>query len=70
MTMTDPISDMLSRIRNASTAMHDEVSIPSSKIKESIAKILVEEEYMDSIETVHNGTHSDIKIRQIGRAHV
>jgi small subunit ribosomal protein S8 len=63
MTMTDPISDMLSRIRNASTAMHDEVLIPNSKIKESIAKILVEEGYVDSIETVHNGTHSDIKIR-------
>ena len=45
MTMTDPIADMLSRIRNAARAAHEDVLIPSSKIKENIAKILVEEGY-------------------------
>ena len=50
MTMTDPIADMLTRVRNASSAMHDEVSIPSSKLKENIAKILVDEGYVDSYE--------------------
>ncbi len=44
--MTDPIADMLTRIRNALVARHDEVEIPKSKIKEEIAKILVEEGYV------------------------
>lgn len=47
MTMTDPIADMLSRIRNASSAHHDTVSIPSSKIKVGIADILKREGYID-----------------------
>lgn len=46
MTMTDPIADMLSRVRNASNAFHDSVSMPSSKIKASIAEILKEEGYI------------------------
>lgn len=46
MTMTDPIADMLTRIRNASTAQHDEVLIPSSKIKVGIADILKREGYI------------------------
>lgn len=63
MTMTDPIADMLARIRNASSAMHDDVQIPASKIKESIAKILVDEGYVDGVETVQeNGGHPMIKI--------
>jgi small subunit ribosomal protein S8 len=64
MTMTDPIADMLTRVRNASSAMHDEVLIPSSKIKENIARILVDEGYVDSYEVSSgdNG-HSVIKIR-------
>ena len=63
MTMTDPIADMLARIRNASSAMHDEVQIPASKIKENIAKILVDEGYVDGMEMVQeNGGHPMIKI--------
>jgi small subunit ribosomal protein S8 len=50
MTMTDPIADMLARVRNASSAMHPEVAIPASKIKENIAKILMDEGYIDGIE--------------------
>ena len=47
MTMTDPIADMLTRIRNANTAMHDQVRMPSSKLKESLAAILQAEGYID-----------------------
>lgn len=46
MTMTDPIADMLSRVRNASNAFHESVSMPSSKIKANIAEILKEEGYI------------------------
>ncbi|MDP9068541.1 MAG: 30S ribosomal protein S8 [Actinomycetota bacterium] len=63
MTMTDPISDMLSRIRNASTAMHDDVLIPASKIKENIARILLDEGYVDDLEVIQEGVHPMIKIR-------
>lgn len=63
MTMTDPIADMLSRVRNASSAMHDDVSIPMSKIKENIARILVEEGYVDGYEVVTDGVHPVINIR-------
>jgi len=47
MTMTDPVADMLTRVRNASIAFHDETSMPSSKIKVNIAKILEAEGYID-----------------------
>jgi small subunit ribosomal protein S8 len=46
MTMTDPIADMLTRIRNANTAMHDSVTMPSSKLKESLADLLEREGYI------------------------
>lgn len=46
MTMTDPIADMLTRIRNANTAMHDEVRMPSSKLKEALAGVLEREGYI------------------------
>ncbi len=46
MTMTDPIADMLTRIRNANTAMHDDVSMPASKLKESLATLLKAEGYI------------------------
>jgi small subunit ribosomal protein S8 len=52
MTMTDPIADMLTRIRNANTAMHDSTSMPSSKLKESIADILSSEGYISSYRVV------------------
>lgn len=46
MTMTDPIADMLTRIRNANTAMHDDVAMPASKLKESLAALLAAEGYI------------------------
>jgi len=50
MTMTDPIADMLTRIRNANVAMHDDVTMPSSKLKESLALLLEKEGYILSFE--------------------
>ena len=50
MTMTDPIADMLTRIRNANTAMHDTVRMPSSKLKESLATVLQKEGYIAGYE--------------------
>jgi small subunit ribosomal protein S8 len=51
MTMTDPIADMLTRIRNANVAMHDSVRMPSSKLKESLAEILEREGYISGFAT-------------------
>ena len=48
MTMTDPIADMLTRIRNGNVAMHDDIVMPSSKLKEALAAILVREGYITS----------------------
>ena len=62
MTMSDPIADMLTRIRNANTAKHDSVDIPSSKMKIAIANILVEEGYVEKYELVDNGSFKDIRI--------
>ena len=55
MTMTDPIADMLTRIRNANTAMHDEVSMPSSKLKVALAEVLKSEGYIDDFAAADNG---------------
>ena len=60
--MTDPIADMLTRIRNATTAKHDTVDVPSSKIKLSIAQILLDEGYIKAFELVDNGSFKDIRI--------
>ena len=54
MTMTDPISDMLTRIRNANVAMHDEVSMPSSKQKVALAEVLKSEGYISSFAEADN----------------
>ncbi|MFR5389271.1 MAG: 30S ribosomal protein S8 [Eubacterium sp.] len=62
MSMTDPIADMLTRIRNANTAKHDTVDVPSSKMKLAIAKILLDEGYIKSYELVENGKFNDIRI--------
>ena len=62
MTMSDPIADMLTRIRNANTAKHDTVDIPSSKMKLALADILVEEGYVAKYEMVENGAFKDIRI--------
>ncbi len=61
-TTNDPISDMLTRIRNANTAKHDTVDIPVSKIKLSIADILAKEGYIEKYELVDNGKFQDIRI--------
>ena len=50
MTMTDPIADMLTRIRNANVAFHDDVAMPSSKLKEAVAVILEREGYITGFE--------------------
>jgi small subunit ribosomal protein S8 len=55
MTMTDPIADMLTRVRNANTAMHDEVRMPSSKQKEALAAILKKEGYIEDFRVSANG---------------
>ena len=55
MMTSDPIADMLTRIRNANTAKHDTVDIPASKMKEDIAKILLEEGYIKGYEITENG---------------
>ena len=62
MSMSDPIADMLTRIRNANTAKHDTVTIPSSKMKLAIADILVNEGYIAKYELVDNGKFKDIKV--------
>ena len=58
----DPIADMLTRIRNALTAKHTEVSVPASQIKIAIANLLVEEGYIASAEVNGEGTEKSIKI--------
>ena len=62
MTMSDPIADMLTRIRNANSAKHDTVDVSSSKMKLAIAKILLDEGYIRSYELVDNGNFQDIHI--------
>jgi small subunit ribosomal protein S8 len=54
MTMTDPIADMLTRIRNGNVAMHDEVKMPSSKLKEALAAILKREGYIQDFSVADN----------------
>lgn len=62
MNMTDPIADMLTRIRNANTAKHDTVDVPASKIKTEIARILLDEGYIKAYEIVEDGVVKTIKI--------
>ena len=60
--MTDPIADMLTRIRNANTAKHDTVDIPSSKMKLAIADILVKEGYIAKYELIEDGSFKTIRV--------
>ena len=60
--MTDPIADMLTRIRNANTSKHDTVDVPASKMKLAIADILVKEGYVAKYELVEDGTAKNIRI--------
>ena len=62
MTMTYPIADMLTRIRNANTAKHDTVDIPASKMKIAIADILVDEGYIEKYELVDDGSFQNIHV--------
>ena len=62
MTMSDPIADMLTRIRNANTAKHDTVDVPSSKMKLAIAEILLKEGYIKKYDVVDEGSLKTIKI--------
>ena len=61
-TTSDPIADMLTRIRNANTAKHDTVDVPASKIKTEIARILLDEGYIKAYEIVEDGVVKTIKI--------
>jgi len=60
--MSDPIADMLTRIRNANTAKHDTVDIPASKMKLAIADILLKEGYVKAVDVVEEGNFKTIKI--------
>ena len=62
MTMSDPIADMLTRIRNANTAKHDTVDIPSSKMKLAIADILVDEGYIAKYDLIEEGSFKTMRI--------
>ena len=62
MTMSDPIADMLTRIRNANTAKHDTVDVPASKMKLAIADILVREGYIKKYDIVEDGAFQTIRI--------
>ena len=62
MTTSDPIADMLTRIRNANTAKHDTVDVPASKMKIAIADILVDEGYIAKYDIVEDGNFKTIRI--------
>ncbi len=60
--LTDPVADMLTRIRNANTALHPTVMMPSSKLKEQIATILVSEGYVESFDVETEGPHRTLDL--------
>ena len=62
MHVTDPVADMLTRIRNASAARHDQVDVPASKFKKSIADILQQEGYIKSIQTIADNGQGILRI--------
>ena len=62
MQITDPIADMLTRIRNAGSARHETVDIPNSKMKKAIAEILLEEGYIKSFQLIDDGTQGVIRV--------
>ena len=62
MTMSDPIADMLTRIRNANTAKHDTVDVPASKTKIAIANILVDEGYIEKYELIEEGSFKTMRL--------
>ena len=62
MHITDPIADMLTRIRNANTAKHPTVDVPASNLKKAIAKILLDEGYIKNFQLIDDGTQGVIRI--------
>ena len=62
MPITDPIADMLTRIRNAGSARHETVDVPNSKMKKAIAEILLEEGYIKSFQLIDDGTQGVIRV--------
>lgn len=62
MVMTDPIADMLTRIRNANSVYHDKVEIPASKIKQSVVRILKEEGFIKDFDTVADGKQGMLRV--------
>ena len=62
MHITDPIADMLTRIRNANSAKHETVDVPASNMKKSIAQILLDEGYIKSFQLINDGTQGVIRI--------
>ncbi|MGN0772055.1 MAG: 30S ribosomal protein S8 [Christensenellales bacterium] len=62
MMITDPIADMLTRIRNGLVVKHDSVEVPFSKMKKAIADILVDEGFVNSVEIIENGVQSVMKV--------
>ena len=62
MTMSDPIADMLTRIRNANSAKHDTVDIPASNMKKAIAQILVDEGYIKNYKLIEDGKQGVIRV--------
>ena len=62
MQITDPIADMLTRIRNANTAKHDSVDIPASNMKKAIAEILLSEGYIKNYQIIDDGTQGVIRV--------
>ena len=62
MQITDPVADMLTRIRNANTAKHETVDVPASNLKKAIAQILFDEGYIKSFEIVDDGTQGVLHI--------
>ena len=63
MNVTDPIADMLTRIRNASAARHRELTLPSSRVKREIARILAEEGFIESFTTGQDGVQETLSMR-------
>jgi small subunit ribosomal protein S8 len=63
MTTTDPIADMLTRIRNASQARHRELTLPSSRVKREIARILVDEGFVESFSTQQDGVQETLTVQ-------
>ena len=62
MQITDPVADMLTRIRNAGSAKHETVDVPASKMKKAIAQILLDEGYIRSFQLIDDGTQGIIRI--------